>query len=121
MEKALAEQAENGMNKKAIYSAINNFEFKYREANFGRYPKGLIYGLNFLNTWLYDDSRAMDLGDTLTPLANLKKKVESGYFEELVKKYLLNNTHKAFVNLYPEKGKNERADAELKRQLAHIK
>ena len=121
IEQALAEQAENGMNKKAIYSSINNFEFKYREASFGRYPKGLIYGLNFLNTWLYDDNRAMDLGDTLTPLANLKKKVDTGYFEELVKKYLLNNTHKAFVNLYPEKGKNERADAELKRQLAGIK
>ena len=63
----------------------------------------------------------MDLGDTLTPLAHLKKKVETGYFEELIRKYLLDNPHKAFVNLYPEKGKNERADAELKRQLAHIK
>ena len=121
IENALREQAEQGLNKKAVYSAINNFEFKYREANFGRYPKGLIYGLNFLNTWLYDDSRAMDLGDTLTPLAHLKKKVETGYFEELIRKYLLDNPHKAFVNLYPEKGKNERADAELKRQLAHIK
>ena len=61
------------------------------------------------------------LADTLTPLAELKKKVETGYFEGLVRKYLLDNPHKAFVNLYPEQGKNERAEAELKRQLAHIK
>ena len=121
MEDALAEQIHQGMNRKAICSAINSFEFKYREANFGRYPKGLIYGLNFLNTWLYDDNAAMDLTDTLTPLADLKKKVETGYFEALAEKYLLDNPHKAYVNLYPEKGKNEKAEAELKRQLAHIK
>ncbi|MBS6721940.1 MAG: insulinase family protein [Clostridiales bacterium] len=118
---ALSEQVAKGLNKKAVYSAINNFEFKYREASFGRYPKGLIYGLNFLNTWLYDDGHALDLADTLTPLAELKKKVETGYFEGLVRKYLLDNPHKAFVNLYPEQSKNERAEAELKRQLAHIK
>ena len=121
IERVLKEQVEKGINKKAIYSAINNFEFKYREANFGRYPKGLIYGLNFLNTWLYDDKAAFDLADTLTPLTELKKKVESGYFEQLIETYFLKNTHKAYVGLYPEKGKNEKMDAQLKKQLAHLK
>ena len=121
IDKVLKEQVANGINKKAIYSAINNFEFKYREANFGRYPKGLIYGLNFLNTWLYDDKAALDLSDTLTPLAHLKEKVETGYFEKLIETYFLNNTHKAYVGLYPEKGKNEKMDAQLKEQLARLK
>lgn len=121
LEEALQEQVKQGMNKKAIYSAINNFEFKYRESNFGRYPKGLIYGLNFLNTWLYDDKRALDLADTLTPLARLKEKVETGYFEELVRRCVLENTHKAYVGLYPETGKNERMEEELRKQLAKIK
>lgn len=61
VEEALKEQVEKGLNKKAIYSAINNYEFKYREADFGRFPKGLIYGLNFLNSWLYDDAKALEL------------------------------------------------------------
>ncbi|MCD8020349.1 MAG: insulinase family protein, partial [Clostridiales bacterium] len=121
LEAALQEEIRKGINKKAIYSAINSFEFKYREANFGRYPKGLIYGLNFLNTWLYDDSSALDQADNLTPLADLKKKVDTGYFEELAENYLLKNTHKSFVNLYPEKGKNERMDAQLRQQLAKVK
>ena len=50
LEEALREQADKvGLNEKAIYSAINNYEFKYREADFGRFPKGLIYGLNLLD------------------------------------------------------------------------
>jgi hypothetical protein len=55
LEDTLRNISKEGINKKAIRSAINSFEFKYREASFGRYPKGLIYGLYFLNTWLYDD------------------------------------------------------------------
>ncbi|MDO5145976.1 MAG: insulinase family protein [Eubacteriales bacterium] len=121
VEQALREQIQKGLNRKAILSAINNFEFKYREANFGRYPKGLIYGLNFLNTWLYGDERALELSDSLTPLMALKKKVETGYFEELVESRLLKNPHKAFVNLYPEMGKNEKMDEKLKKQLAKVK
>lgn len=121
VEEALKEQVEKGLNKKAIYSAINNYEFKYREADFGRFPKGLIYGLNFLNSWLYDDAKALELADSLTPLAALKEKVDTGYFEQLIKESFLDNTHKAYVYLYPEEGKNERLEEELKAQLAKMK
>ena len=121
VEEALKEQVEKGLNKKAIYSAINNYEFKYREADFGRFPKGLIYGLNFLNSWLYDDAKALELADSLTPLATLKEKVDTGYFEQLIKESFLDNTHKAYVYLYPEEGKNERLEEELKAQLAKMK
>ena len=121
VEDALKEEVEKGLNKKAIYSAINNYEFKYREADFGRFPKGLIYGLNFLNSWLYDDAKALELADSLTPLAALKEKVDTGYFEQLIKESFLDNTHKAYVYLYPEEGKNERLEEELKAQLAKMK
>ncbi len=121
LEQALREQAEQGLNKKAVYSAINNYQFKFREADFGRYPKGLIYGLNFLNSWLYDDTKALELSDSLTPLEHLKEKVESGYFEQMIRDCFLDNTHKAYVYLYPETGKNERMEEELKAQMAALK
>ncbi len=121
LENALKEQVNSGINKKALYSTINNYEFKYREADFGRYPKGLIYGLNFFGTWLYDDNAALALSDSLSVLAELKKEVETGYFEQLIEKVLLKNTHKTYVNLYPEVGKTEKADQKLKEQLAALK
>ena len=121
LEGTLAQQAAEGINKKAIYSIINNYEFKFREASFGSNPKGLIYGLNFLNSWLYDDSKAMELADSLTPLARLKEKVETGFFEELIRTAILDNSHKSFVYLYPEPGKNERMEQQLKAQLEKLK
>lgn len=81
----------------------------------------MIYGLNFLNSWLYDDAKALELADSLTPLATLKEKVDTGYFEQLIKESFLDNTHKAYVYLYPEEGKNERLEEELKAQLAKMK
>lgn len=121
LEDALLAEAKNGINKKALYSTINNLEFKYREADFGRYPKGLIYGLNLFNTWLYDDTKAFALTNSLKVLEELKKEVETGYFEQLIYDVLLHNNHKTYVNLYPEAGKTERLEEELKRQLAIIK
>lgn len=42
--KTLEEQAENGVNRTTLLAAINGAEFKFREADFGRYPKGLMFG-----------------------------------------------------------------------------
>ncbi|MDL2302642.1 insulinase family protein, partial [Lachnospiraceae bacterium OttesenSCG-928-D06] len=44
----------NGFDKKALLAGINYYEFKYKEADFGSYPKGLMYGLQMLDSWLYD-------------------------------------------------------------------
>ena len=49
------------MDKKSLLAAINYFEFKHKEGNFGRFPKGLMLGLNAFSTWLYDDAAALDL------------------------------------------------------------
>ena len=68
-------------------------EFKLREADFGAYPKGLIYGIGVMDTWLYD-------GDPLAGLrynkmlAELREGINSNYYEQLIENYLLDNTHK---------------------------
>ncbi len=121
VEESLKEQADRGIDRLAIQSAINSFEFKYREASFGRYPKGLIYGLHFLDSWLYDDANAVIFGDSFKPLRKLKTKAEEGYFENLLRETILENSHKAYVALSPEKDKNKRSQEELKKQLAKVK
>ena len=61
IEDTLTKLVEDKINKKALQASINYFEFKHMEANFGRYPKGLMLGLNAFSTWLYDDDRALEL------------------------------------------------------------
>ena len=121
IEDTLSDIAENGLNKKALLAAINHFEFKTKEAAFGRYPKGLTLGLDSFNSWLYDDSMAQDLFVTDDVFAFLKENVDKGYFENLIKEYILQNKHKAIVSVIPEKGLHQKKDKETADRLAKYK
>ena len=50
----LSRLVREGINKQSLHAAINGLEFQYREADFGNYPKGLMYGLQIFDSWLYD-------------------------------------------------------------------
>lgn len=121
IEKVLQEIVEKGFDKKALKAAINYYEFKYREADFGSYPKGLMYGLKAFDSWLYDEKVPFLHLEANEVFDLLKKKAEEGYFEELVREYLIENTHKVLVMLKPEKGLTERRDAALKASLQEKK
>lgn len=110
-----------GINKKSLQAAINHFEFKHKEASFGRYPKGLMLGLNAFSTWLYDDKEALTLFSMNEVFDELKEELEGDYFEELIQKYILENNHKTFVKLVPRKGLNKLREVEEKEQLAKYK
>lgn len=113
----LREQVESGINRKSLLAGINSFEFKYREADYGQYPKGLILGIKGLDSWLYDDSQPFLHLEELEVLEFLKSQVETGYFEKLVQEYFLDNTHGAVVIAEPKYGLNEEREQELARQL----
>ena len=111
----------DGLDMEMIRAAINIFEFKYREADFGRYPKGLMYGLQTLDSWLYDDKEPFMHIEANDTYAFLKKQVGTDYYEKLIEKYLLNNTHSSIVVLEPERGLTSKKDAELAEKMAELK
>lgn len=121
---ALIEVVKKGIDKKAILAAINLQEFSFREADFGSYPKGLVYGLVCLDSWLYDDNKPYLHLDTIPVLDELKREVETDYFERLIEKYLLNNPHSVFVNLKPKEGlagdRDEKKAQELSEYLSSL-
>ena len=121
IEEELARLVEEGIDKKALLAGLNYYEFKYREADFGSYPKGLMYGLQALDSWLYDERKPFLHIEANATFASLRKKAKEGYFEDLLQKYLLDNTHKAVVILKPKKGLTEENDAKLKKMLAEKK
>lgn len=121
IEDKLRELSENGLDKEALLATINRDEFKYREADFGSYPKGLMYGLNMLESWLYDDSRPFYYVELLDTYKELKEAVNTSYFEDLIREYLIDNTHKSIVVVKPVKGLTGRKEKELAKQLAERK
>ena len=108
------------MDKKALEAGINYNEFRYREADFGGYPKGLMYGLQIMDSWLYDDEKPFIHIEALDTFEFLKAQVGTGYYEELIRKYLLENTHGAIVLIKPEKGRTARMDKETSGEVTGI-
>lgn len=121
IEDTLRGLVKNGLNVKALLAGINSNEFRFREADFGSYPKGLIYGLQCLDSWLYDDDAPFLHLEALDTFKFLKDHTGSGYFEGLIQKYLLDNTHKSIVLVEPKKGLNEEKEKALEEKLAVYK
>ncbi|PWJ51620.1 insulinase family protein [Faecalicatena contorta] len=112
---------DNGINKKALEAGINYHEFRFREADFGNYPKGLMYGLQMFDSWLYDEEKPFLHMEAIPTLEFLKTQIETGYFESLIQTYLLDNTHASIVIVKPEKGRTARLDRELEEALQKYK
>lgn len=118
---ALKDIVSNGIDKKAFLAGINYYEFKYREADFGSYPKGLMYGLQALDSWLYDDMAPFMHIEANDTFAFLKDNVDKGYFESIIDKYLINNNHAAMITLVPKINLTEITEEETRKQLESYK
>lgn len=116
----LRKLALGGLDEKSLRAGINLYEFQYREADFGSAPKGLMYGLQCLDSWLYGGDPMMHLEYEETFKA-LKEGAGNGYFEGLIKKYLLDNPYEALVILSPERNMTARLEAETAEKLAEYK
>ena len=117
LEGAFRKLCAEGLDKKALLATLNYYEFKFREADFGSYPKGLMYGLNMLDSWLYDDSKPFYYLELLDTYRELKELVQTSYFEDMIRSLLLENTHKSIVVVRPVKGLTGQKDAKLAEEL----
>lgn len=109
-----------GIDKKLLEGALNAAEFKLREADFGVYPKGLIYGIGIMDNWLYGGNPVDGLRyDGI--LRELRDGIQNGYFERLIENYLLDNSHKVIVTLRPQQGKEEADNAAAAEHMAQVK
>ena len=83
-------------------------------------PKGLFYYMTAMDSWLHG-------GDPLThiryekSIEKMKEGLTSRYFEELIEKYLLNNTHSSLLMLSPQKGLAEKKELAIKEKLKGYK
>lgn len=117
----LKKQVEEGISERALLACINRREFRFREADYGGYPRGLDYAADMLQSWLYDDSAAFSYMHVLDDFAKLKELIGTGYYEELIKKYIFNTDHAVLITMTPERGMNDRKNEALKAKLAAYK
>ena len=121
IERELKRIVAEGFDKKSIMAALHYFEFRYKEADFGRWPKGLMWGLSAMDSWNYGDDAVFLHLEADDRYAALKEKASQRYFEDLVEKYLLQNTHKTILVMYPETGLTAKREQAFAEKMADIK
>lgn len=121
IEEVLSKAVKEGLEEKALAAAVNYFEFKYREADYGSYPRGLMLGLQALDSWLYDESAPFMHIEANQTYAELKGAIGNGYFEELIETYILKNPHKTILTAKPVQGLTTKKDKLLHDRLQEYK
>lgn len=113
--------ADEGIPREAVDAAVNSVEFDLRENNSGRFPRGLAAMLHSLTTWLYDGDPFAPLAWE-QPLADIKARLARGekLFEQAIREWLLDNSHRALVTLLPDGTLAARREADEQRRLDRI-
>lgn len=120
VESTLQELCDKGLDKELLEASLNSIEFALRESDFGGRPIGLAYIIRMMDNWLYDND-PLELLHYEEALSNIRKGLAGTYFEDLIRYSILNNNHKVLVSIYPERGLQERKDAEVKEHLSTVK
>lgn len=121
IDSVLKQLVEEGISERVLQAALNHFEFKNKEGNFGRFPKGLMYGLRAFNSWLYDEEDAFSYLKFNDAFDFLKNQIGTDYYVNLLKEYILDNSHKSVVVDEPQKGLNKENDEKTRKMLAGLK
>jgi hypothetical protein len=111
---------ENGIEEDMIQSAVNSIDFKLREANFGGFAKGIVYNIQALGSWLYDEDPLIHLRYD-EQMQKIKTESKNRYFEKLIEQNLLNNKHQSVLIAKPQPGLAGEAESEMKDKLGQLK
>jgi Zn-dependent M16 (insulinase) family peptidase len=118
--RTLQDISRKGIPEELLNAELNSEEFKMREADFNIYPKGLIYGLSCMESWLYGGDPTTCLQFTQS-LDFLRSRIGTHYYEGLIETQLLDNTHKVLLTLSPEPGKEEKDNAAFRARMEEVK
>ncbi len=116
--------ADQGIDKTLIEAAIHQIEFHRKEVTNTPYPYGIKLLLAFAAGWFHggDPEKTLKFD---ADLERLRAELSQGpFFENRIKKYFLDNTHRVLFTLVPdqqlEQQENERVAAELDRIRADM-
>lgn len=120
IQETLEKLEREGLPEHLVKGALQVKEFELREGDASGYSKGLFYALAAMKSWLYDASPFIYL-EYESILESLKNEQGKGFFEGLIKKYLLNNTHSSKLVLYPKVGLEKELEQAVVEKLESYK
>ena len=98
----LKKYAEEGLERTLLEASLNSTEFHLREADFGSTPKGLIYGIQIMKSWLYDGEPEEYLRYEAA-LKTLRDGLKTHYYEDLIRRILIDNPYCVLLTMQPSR------------------
>lgn len=118
LEKVLTSMAEGGLSRADLEASLNQLEFRVLEAS---EPQGLNRCINSMNAWLYGGDPAMYI-TWKDAFASLRAKMDTDYFESLIREYYLDGTKLSTLILRPSRTlgeeMREKESARLEKEMA---
>jgi len=109
-----------GIDQKLLQASISTIEFGLKEADSSSDPRGVLCSELIQNSYLYGGDPFVYLRYEET-LEQIKQEADKGYFEALIKKYFLENTHRVLAVLEPSKTLGEEKEAMETHSLKNYK
>ena len=113
----LQAMAEEGLERELVISELNKFEFSTREEA-SKAQRGLDLISKAMTAFKYGTSPFENLVTEEVVRAVRQKALEEGYFEELIREYLLSNDSSVVITLKPDPQKGKKTLEEDRARLA---
>lgn len=94
---AVKDLTENGIDGDILSASINRCEFRFKESE---EPKGLTRCIDAMSSWLYGGNPLKYI-DAENVFEFLREKIDTGYFENLLSDWLLDENHRALLYMLP--------------------
>ncbi len=110
---------EEGIDKDLIEASINIVEYNLREVY--KIPtKGIMFYMMAMDSWLYDGN-PMDTLRYGSVIKDLRQAIDTDYFEEYIRKNIIDNPHSSLVIIEPKKGLSDDKEKALEEELDDYK
>lgn len=118
----LKKYRKEGFSKERLYAILQKMSFSKREfiQTESRVPKGILYAQNSFKSWSFHGNPWESFYYT-EALEQLKEKIDSSYFENLIEQKILKNKDALFLCLEGKKGLLEEKEEEQAKKLQKIK
>jgi Zn-dependent M16 (insulinase) family peptidase len=118
----LTDLVKNRIDPRTIEASLNTVEFRLRENNTGNYPRGLVFMLRSLTTWLYDGDPLLLL-QFESYLSTIRSQLQrdTAFFENLIDRFFLSNSHRTTVILQPDATLGQKTEEAERNKLADAK
>ncbi len=117
----LRDMAENGVDQAMVDATIHQMEIESREVSNAGWPYSLKVFFQLLGAYMNggDAFEALQFDAALNTLQTQRAK--GPFFENLIRKYLLENPHRVTITLKPDQGLTERLETEERAKLDGVR